>query len=354
MPSSKLLALASATTLLSATTLASPSVSSMVYPSGVSESTMCRNGLCSDPSLPYQKISSSQPGYQWNDAGGYCGSWSTQRAVLSKGGWISQQVVRDSTSPCGGNDNEILSCNIEEAWTNLKLDYNAFDNVNTPTPQIEAYKSWLKAQLASGYAVAWMILWSGQSYPIYDLTPPEGMYGHVEPVIGIQSNHDLALANGTEVHDDDVIMHFTDGGVNTVYRTMASLPGTWDGPGSKADCGDYDYCIGNPYGFGWSVKGFAADAKPYVQAALSIDPFLKEPDTRSGEQPIDITGTLTAEGLTEGATYQIYRWDTIEDALTYSKEFLKDAFVADDVTMTWEDKETFRSDGITYYRVVKA
>eukprot|EP01048_Picozoa_sp_COSAG05_P027758 COSAG05_NODE_8261_length_721_cov_0.963023_2_plen_53_part_01 len=25
----------------------------------------------------------------------------------------------------------------------------------------------------------------GQSYPIYNLTAPSGMYGHVEPVIGI-------------------------------------------------------------------------------------------------------------------------------------------------------------------------
>jgi hypothetical protein len=36
-----------------------------------------------------------------------------------------------------------------------------------------------------------MIMWSGQQYPIYDLKPPAGMYGHVEPVIGIQSNHPL-------------------------------------------------------------------------------------------------------------------------------------------------------------------
>ena len=38
----------------------------------------------------------------------------------------------------------------------------------------------------AGDTVAWMIMWSGQDYPIYKLTPPAGMYGHVEPVIGIQ------------------------------------------------------------------------------------------------------------------------------------------------------------------------
>lgn len=108
--------------------------------------------------------------------------------MLAKGAWISQQQVRDHTSPCtphgGEHDSEILSCNIEKAWNNLKVDYNAFDFTTNPTPQITAYAQWLKKQLVSGYVVAWMIMWSGQAYPIYDLTPPAGMYGHVEPVVG--------------------------------------------------------------------------------------------------------------------------------------------------------------------------
>jgi len=63
-----------------------------------------------------------------------------------------------------------------------------------------------------------MIMWSGQEYPIYDLTPPAGMcvppipplhlcntlrmYGHIEPVIGVQSNHPL---NDSTVYDDDEV-----------------------------------------------------------------------------------------------------------------------------------------------------
>ena len=86
--------------------------------------------------------------------------------MLAKGAWVSQQQVRDHTEPCkphgGEHDNEILSCNIEEAWNNLKVDYEGFDYLNTPIPQTAAYAKWLKAQLVQGYAVAWMILWSGQ------------------------------------------------------------------------------------------------------------------------------------------------------------------------------------------------
>ena len=50
---------------------------------------------------------------------------------------------------CGGHDEEILSCNIDEAWTNLKIDYNRFDFETEPLPQTQAYFKWLKAQLAA-------------------------------------------------------------------------------------------------------------------------------------------------------------------------------------------------------------
>jgi len=194
-----------------------------------------------------------------------------------------------------------------------------------------------------------MILWSGQSYPIYDLAPPAGMYGHVEPVIGIQSNHPL---NDTKVYDDDVILHYTDGGVNTVHRQASTIAGTWAGEGEKADCGDYDYCISNPWGFGWAVQGFS-DEKDYVQASLKIDPWMREPDTRSGDAADEIMGTLTAEGLEVGESYDIYRWDSVKEMGTYEDGYKKETFVADEETHVYVDDKSFMSDSATYYRVVK-
>ena len=79
-------------------------------------------------------------------------------------------------------------------------------------PQSAAYNTWLKKHIAQGRVVAWMILWSGQSYPIYNFTAPMGMYGHVEPVVGMQSNHPLT---DETVYDDDVVLHYTDGGTET-------------------------------------------------------------------------------------------------------------------------------------------
>ena len=322
------------------------------------ESTICEGGACEKPDMKYERIATVQPGYQWDDAGGYCGSWATQRNLLAHGAWISQQQVRDHTTACGGNDNEILSCNIEEAWTNLKVSYEAFNApASVPLPQTDAYYAWLKAQLAAGHTVAWMLMWSGQAYPIYNLTPPEGMYGHVEPVIGIQSNHPL---NDTTVYDDDVVVHYTDGGVNTVHRVMSTLPCKWAGAGKKADCGKFSYGIGFPYGFGWAAKGFGNAAHPDAKAAsaapasLAIDPWKREPDTRSGAKPEALKGTLTATELTAGAAYDVYRWDSVAAALTYDAQYKKATFTAAGATHVYADDKSFQSNSTTYYRVVRA
>merc|ERR1712130_177930 len=130
--------------------------------------------------------------------------------------------------------------------------------------------------------------WNGQNYPIYGLTPPAGMYGHVEPVIGIQSNHPLT---DEEVYDDDVVLHFTDGGMNTVHRVINTLPGDWAGLNKPAKCHSGRYCIGQ-WSFGWAIKGFNDGRSDALPAALAIEPSKNEPDTRSGQRPNQITGTL--------------------------------------------------------------
>ena len=361
----------------------SPAVSAMKIPQRLSEDSICAHDRCKRPDYKYELIADIQPGYQWNDAGGYCGSWASQRAILGIGAWISQQAVRDHTEGCGGHDEEILSCNIEEAWTNLKIDYEAFDYKRTEVPQTAAYFMWLKQQLVAGNIVAWMIMWDTQTYPIYNLTAPEGMYGHVEPVIGILSNHPLDDAT---VYDDDMVAHYTDGGVKTVYRVsdsskcayfsrvslqeyiilhnflssprqlISTLPCSWDGEGQPADCGDYSYGIGDPYGFGWAAKGFTPDIKQAsaAPAFLHIQPWLSEPDTRSGEEPEALLGTLTATHLTEGVVYDIFRWDTVGEAFTYQDKYRKTNFTATSDKFVYIDSESFQSDGTTYYRVVRS
>jgi hypothetical protein len=87
-----------------------------------------------------------------------------------------------------------------------------------PLPQQGAYFKWLKKQLAAGNPVVWMIMWSGSRYPAYDMKVPEGVHGHIEPVIGIQSNHPLT---DDVVYDDDVVVHYDDNGLDTIYKPIS-------------------------------------------------------------------------------------------------------------------------------------
>lgn len=89
--------------LLSTLLIALPSDDEMKMPHWVNESAICANGLCEKKPMKYERIADVQPGVQWMDAGGYCGSWASQRAFLSIGAWLSQQEVRDHTENCGGH-----------------------------------------------------------------------------------------------------------------------------------------------------------------------------------------------------------------------------------------------------------
>ncbi len=115
----------------------------------------------------------------------------------------------------------------------------------------------------------------------------------------------------------------------------------------------FEYGIGYPFGFGWAAKGFAADPKPFVPATLHVQPYLSEPDTRSGKKAEQLKGTLTASELTAGAAYAIYRWDSVQEALTYSDTYKVLTFTATGSVFVFSDAKTFISSGTTYYRVVQ-
>lgn len=310
----------------------------------------CTAKECTKPKKMYERISNAQPGVQWGDAGGYCGSWSIQRATMAKGAWISQQQVRNHTVAGGGHDEEILETNIDLALKNLKIKAEAFDYKSTPTPQVNSYRKWIKKQLVDGNTLVWMIMLTGGHYPVYSGLP-YGLYSHVEPVVGIMSDHPLT---DEEVYDDDVVVHYTDADTHSYYRTMASLPGDYF---FFARCPGNDYvgypCINKERGFGWAIQGFL-DERTGFPLSLTIDKWQSEPDIRSGEKATDLTGTVTVTGLTAGSKYGIFRWDSVASAFDYSRPHSVYHFTASKSTEVYTDPATFSSDGTTYYRCVEA
>eukprot|EP01062_Namystynia_karyoxenos_P082077 TRINITY_DN916_c0_g1_i4.p1 TRINITY_DN916_c0_g1~~TRINITY_DN916_c0_g1_i4.p1 ORF type:complete len:367 (+),score=124.32 TRINITY_DN916_c0_g1_i4:83-1102(+) len=303
---------------------------------------------CKVPTMPYSRVAPVNPRIQWDDAGGYCGSMAIQNVALMKGVWVSQQQVRNHTVPGGGHDEEILATNIEPALTNLKFKFEGFDYKHLPTPQADAYRQWIKKQLVAGHGIAWMIMLKGGKYPVYPGLP-YGFYSHVEPVLGIYSNRPL---NDSKWYDDDVVVHGTDASTHRYYRTMKSLPDNTDFTGN---CANPDYlgypCIYEKYGFGWAIQG-VQDSREAEDLSLDVD-SPEEPDTRAGRQPGTLHGTVSARGLKAGAKYVIHRWDSVESAFDYSASSTH-SFTASSDTFTWQDPKGIVSNGVTYYRCVKA
>lgn len=316
----------------------------------------CILGPCRKPEMQYEQLFNTQPGVQWMRHGGYCGSWAIQRAAMAKGAWISQQQVRDHALPGGGNDEEILATNIDDALANLKLKAEGWDYAGQPTPQLDGYMKFLKQKLAAGHAIVWMIMQLGEKVPItqkpYNLTEVNGLYGHIEPVVGIMSNHPLS---DETVYDDDVFVHYTDADKNTYYRTAKSLPSDWSEEHPSPSCSNALYsggpCVNKQRGYGWAIEGFM-DEMEGMPLSLTLDHWASEPNTRDGGEAIDLTGTLSAAGLTAGSEYAIYRWDSINDAFAYSDDKKIHTFTATDDTFVFQDPKTFSSSSATYYRCV--
>ena len=110
-----------------------------------------------------------------------------------------------------------------------------------------------------------------------------------------------------------------------------------------------------PYAFGWAVKGFKdgeCECRQAMPASLSIQPWLREPDTRKGERPTELKGTLTVTDLQVGSLYHIYRWDSVEEAFTYTEKYEKITFRARKDTLVYVDDESFPSNGTTYYQCI--
>jgi len=319
----------------------------------------CNDASCSQPSKKYSKILPAQPGVQWDSHGGYCGAWSVQRTTLLKGAYISQQQVRDHAEAGGGHDEEILNTNIDGAFDKLHIKHENFEFNVLPTPQKDAYLKFMKKQLLADNPVIWMVMFDGSRRPEtgYDMdNTTNGIYGHIEPVVGIMS--DRVLTDET-VYDDDVFAYFDDSGKSTHYVSADKVSGTCDFSGGQAKCtaqcpgGLFGQCVWDQRGYIYAVTELNDDHE-HVPVSLAISPYTSEPDTRDGDKPTGITGTLTISKLAAGSKYDIYRWDSADEAFVYKAANKIETFTATSDTYEFEDPNQFMSDSATYYRCVPA
>ena len=66
-----------------------------------------------------------------------------------------------------------------------------------------------------------------------------------------------------------------------------------------------------------------------------------------------MAGTLTVKGLVSGQAYDVYRWDSVKAAFTYTDGFRKTSFKETDAQFVYVDDKSFMSNGTTYYSCVQ-
>lgn len=328
-------------------------------------------GLCVAPNTTYKAVSSGPtPGIQWEISGGFCGSWSIQQAALAHGAWISQDLIRKANIDWVGPKvmhgdpdlgYEILPINVGFTAGHLKLRYEEWD-YNTTKPQAAAYKAWIKKHLLAGSPIVWFPMCKGDH--------GDGCYGgagcpnggnldHVEPMYGIFSNHPL---NDSAVYEDDWILHASDQDRQPYFRRLAQLD---DSPAMDGNCKDAQAfpgrnemfpCFDQSVTYGMAVQGLAVDGT--VPTALIVndvnDEPVDEPNVRTGHKSIKLQATLHIQGLVSGATYTVFRYNSVE-SLPRSPPFTGAErsmdFVATGIEWWWLDPSYFDSHSAVYYIV---
>jgi hypothetical protein len=248
---------------------------------------------------------------------------------------------------------EVMPTNVGYTAKALKLSYEEWDYMQ-PKPQASAYKAWVKKHLSQGRALVWFPICKGDDHDAYPgSTPNGGECDHVEPMLGIWSNHPL---DDPTVYDDDVILHFSDQDTEPYYRPMSTLEddlkmeGNCKNAGSGFGKNEMYPCFDESVTYGMATTGLNVTGTLKVSLAVDIT---AEPNVRTYQRATQIHGTATVHGLTAGKTYTIYRYASTE-AVPSGPPFAAAAaythtFTAAGATYTYEDPTSFSSHSATYY-----
>ena len=187
--------------------------------------------------------------HQWPDRDGYCGSNSIQMNMLYHGAWFSQKIVRSAVDlgncTAGGVGNEILHNNIECALNYLKVEYDSWGYKTEPRPQYKKYLVWVKRHLAQRHPVVMFIFCKGDSHRSHGGEKGYGFYDHIEPVVGITSNHSLEAGSSDldTFYGDDQLIHHSDWDQKFYIRPFSSM---YDTPPLDGNCANVTPIGGGP------------------------------------------------------------------------------------------------------------
>ena len=314
--------------------------------------------------------------HQWPDRDGYCGSNSIQMNMLYHGAWISQKIVRLAVDlgncTAGGVGDEILHNNIECALTQLKVRYDSWKYKTEPRPQYKNYLIWVKQHLAQYHPVVMFIFCKGDSHGSHGGEKGYGYYDHIEPIIGITSNHSLEVGSSdlSIYYPDDQLIHHSDWDQKYYIRPFATM---YDTPPLDGNCAhvmpigggpnEAYPCIPEQVDYGYALLGRIDPLQVLLPVHVQVNTW-KEPDIDEGEKPILIYATITMELLVKNKKYLLLRYDDIQniptdssfstdDKYDFKHEFVYDDDGNDDGTKIWKDPNGIQSDTSANYFCVE-
>lgn len=320
-------------------------------------------GTCVAPEASHTKVLPIKPRQQWNINGGFCGAMSLQVAAMGFGAWISQDLVRKANTHGEGHGDaregyEVLPSNVYETARGLKLTADEW-NYNSTKPQIKAFKSWMKSHLMKLEPIVWFPICKGDSHTPYPGSNPNGgHFDHVEPVIGIGSNHPF---DDSTVYDDDWLLHFSDQDLQTYYRHFNTLEDDTSMEGNCKNAGAFPGknemypCLYDEVDYGIAVTGLDT-AVTTLRVVLDVD-RQDEPDVRFFQRAVELHGTVTVYGLKAGGKYMLYRYKGTAalPSSNFDKGYeFKTPFEAKGEIWVYQDPHPFMSNGATYYVAIPA
>ena len=284
------------------------------------------------------------PRYMWGWGGtlsGYCGSFSSQTAMLFYGKWVSAEYVRDAA---GNNVTQVLLGNdFGKVATALGLVIDEFDNSGVEEPQAAAFLNWVATHIESGRPViGGVFLKEAKGDEDYD---------HIVPIVGVQvdpARNAAVPVGGTGVSTNVSEVYYNDLWDHTTYRTLSgpllAMPRQdWRSPTHTQP---YDYALPYTTSYGVSILGLQDPKEETFRTMLSSWSYT-EPDWGSEDgcnlapQPIDFS--VTVFGLTPGVAYSILRF---EGNATTAAGAVTEGFLASGL---WSRRWDFRAQAPQHY-----
>jgi hypothetical protein len=259
------------------------------------------------------------PRYQWNHNYGYCGEVSEISAGLYYGQYLSQYDARAAADGAPQNryrSQLLLGVNALRATEKMHL--RAIGR--TGRGETEDFLEWVKANVLLGRPVAIGIYMN--QFRFYGKRNPNAgspQYDHIVPVIGIGSYH----PRDEQGYFPDDVIGFSDNGEWSSSRREARYYFSYTfgafqktRPEANARRGPIYSLTDDHRDFGIAILGVQDGDNETLPVRVTTNINYEYPQIAqgSGKRPAaePLVLTVTVSGLTRGAKYNLYRYNTLE------------------------------------------